>query len=154
MVVTTSAPGSDKRVAELSVGAVDVDVDGQKSSSKEAYSVQIDADKQTVTITGSSSAGVFYGVQSLLALMDAEGAVPEVSIKDAPRFEYRGMHVDVARNFRTKEDILKVLGVMAMYKLNKFHFHLTDDEGWRLHIPGLEELTSVSSRDSFVKSYL
>ena len=53
------------------------------------------------------------------------------------------MHVDVARNFHTKESILKLLEAMSMYKLNKFHFHLSDDEGWRLEIPGLEELTTV-----------
>ena len=53
------------------------------------------------------------------------------------------MHVDVARNFHTKESILKLLEAMSMYKLNKFHFHLSDDEGWRLEIPGLDELTTV-----------
>ena len=51
--------------------------------------------------------------------------------------------MDVGRNFATRESILKLLDVMAMYKMNKFHFHLTDDEGWRLEIPGLEELTEV-----------
>ena len=59
------------------------------------------------------------------------------------RFGYRGMHVDVARNFYPKETILKLLDIMSMYKLNQFHFHLTDDEGWRLEIPGLPELTEV-----------
>ena len=53
------------------------------------------------------------------------------------------MHVDVARNFYPKETILKLLDIMSMYKLNQFHFHLTDDEGWRLEIPGLPELTEV-----------
>lgn len=55
------------------------------------------------------------------------------------------MHVDVGRNFHTKEEILKILDAMAMYKLNKFHFHLTEDEGWRLEIPGLPELTEVNT---------
>lgn len=57
----------------------------------------------------------------------------------------KGMHADVGRNFVPKESILTLLEVMSMYKLNKFHFHLTDDEGWRLEIPGLEELTEVKN---------
>ena len=63
---------------------------------------------------------------------------------DFPRYHYRGMHIDVARNFHHKDDILRHLEAMATYKLNKFHFHLTDDEGWRLEIPELPELTEVS----------
>ena len=70
--------------------------------------------------------------------------VPEASIVDAPRFEYRGLMLDVARNFHPVADVLRLLDLMADYKLNKFHFHLTDDEGWRIQIPGLEELTDVS----------
>ena len=70
--------------------------------------------------------------------------VVEATIKDAPRYSFRGMHIDVSRNFYPKADILQLIEVMGMYKLNKFHFHLTDDEGWRLEIPGLEELTKVS----------
>ena len=94
-------------------------------------------------MSGNSSAGVFYGLQTLLGLQSSEGRFPKVSIKDSPRYAYRGMHLDVARNFVAKEHVLKLLDVMAMYKLNAFHFHLTDDEGWRLEIPGLPELTEV-----------
>ena len=86
---------------------------------------------------------MFYGVQTLLGLHSSSGEVPKVSVKDAPRYSYRGMHLDVARNFVTKDHVLKLIDTMAMYKLNKFHFHLTDDEGWRLEIPGLPELTEV-----------
>ena len=57
------------------------------------------------------------------------------------------MHLDVARNFVPKDQVLKLIDVMAMYKLNKFHFHLTDDEGWRLEIPGLPELTEVNENN-------
>lgn len=96
-----------------------------------------------ITIIGFDKAGVFYGVQSLISLLDAELTIPECEIDDKPRYEYRGMHLDVSRNFQTKEQVFKLLDVMAMYKMNKFHFHLTDDEGWRLEIPGLEELTQV-----------
>ena len=87
---------------------------------------------------------MFYGVQTLLALVTKEGQVPEVQIRDSPRFSYRGLMVDIARNFQPKNEILKLLDVMAMYKMNKLHFHLTDNEGWRLEMPGIEELTSVS----------
>ena len=86
---------------------------------------------------------MFYGIQTLLALVNESGQITAVSIKDSPRFSYRGFMVDVARNFQSKQEIMKVLDAMAMYKMNKFHFHLSDSEGWRLEIPGLEELTTV-----------
>ena len=86
---------------------------------------------------------MFYGVQTLLSLIDDQGLVPQVSIKDSPRFSYRGLMLDVGRNFIPKHEILKLLDAMAMYKMNKFHFHLSENEGWRLEIPGLEELTQV-----------
>ena len=111
----------------------------------ESYDLQVDDSKEIITITGQGPAGVYYGVQTLLALMSDKGEVPLVSIKDSPRFSYRGLMIDVARNFQPKSEILKLLDVMAMYKMNKFHFHLSDSEGWRLQIPGLEELTTVRS---------
>lgn len=67
----------------------------------------------------------------------------QVEIRDAPRYSYRGMEIDLGRNFMPKSEILKIIDSMAMYKLNKLHLHLTDDEGWRLEIPGLPELTTV-----------
>ena len=108
----------------------------------EAYKLDVDTDKMIIEITGVTAAGVFWGVQTLLSITQ-EGQVPNIVIHDEPRFEYRGMSLDVARNFVDKEEVLKLLEVMAMYKLNKLHFHLTDDEGWRLEIPGLPELTEV-----------
>ena len=109
----------------------------------ESYHLEANTIRQLINITGAGNAGVFYGIQTLLALINEKSEVPQVSIKDFPRFSYRGLMVDVARNFQPKDEILKVLDVMAMYKMNKFHFHLTDNEGWRLEIPGIEELTSV-----------
>ena len=98
-----------------------------------------------------TAAGLFYGVQSLLQLMPAEIyasdrryegriEIPIVSIKDAPRFPYRGALMDVGRNFLPKEEVLKFLDLMAFYKLNKFHFHLTDDQGWRIEIKKYTEV--------------
>lgn len=110
----------------------------------ESYQLQVDESKQnTIIIIGERPAGVFYGVQTLLALMDDQGLVPQLTIKDSPRFSYRGLMLDVGRNFIPKHEILKLLDAMAMYKMNKFHFHLSENEGWRLEIPGLEELTQV-----------
>ncbi len=72
--------------------------------------------------------------------------LPNVDVADSARFGHRAFLLDVARNFQPKEEVLKVLDLMALYKLNVFHFHLTDDEGWRLQIPGLPELTRVGVR--------
>ena len=114
------------------------------ATAHESYDLQVDDTKEVIVITGQEPAGVFYGVQTLLALINDKGEVPQVSIKDSPGFPYRGLMVDVGRNFIPKSEILKLLDAMAMYKMNKLHFHLTENEGWRLEIPGIEELTEVS----------
>jgi hexosaminidase len=119
---------------------------------KEAYRLGIDGNG--VSITGSDAAGVFYGVQSLLALIptatyltpSAAISLNYVQIEDAPRFEFRGMHLDVSRNFQTKETILRLLDLLAFYKVNQFLFYTTEDEGWRLEIDGLPELTQVGAQ--------
>lgn len=126
-----------------------IKIAGGISESKEAYMLEVNAETQKITITGQSRAGVYYGIQSLLSLSQPEGMVPKIIIKDSPRFEYRGMELDVGRNFMPKNEVKKLIDTMAMYKLNKFHFHLTDDEGWRLEIPGLPELTEVRARRKF-----
>ncbi|MGR5061815.1 beta-N-acetylhexosaminidase [Photobacterium sp. DNB22_13_2] len=111
-----------------------------------AYKLEIK--KGNTTITGYDSQGAFYGLQSLMSLMGtgAEQAIPTLTVNDAPRFDYRGVMVDVGRNFHSKDAILRTLDQMAAYKMNKFHFHLTDDEGWRIEIPGLPELTEVGGQ--------
>jgi hexosaminidase len=108
---------------------------------------------QGISILGADAAGVFYGVQSLLALVPPENyaakareiSIPACTVEDAPRFPYRGMHLDVSRNFNRKEAVFKLVDVMSFYKLNKLHLHLTDDEGWRLQIRQLPELTEVGA---------
>ena len=99
-----------------------------------------------VTITASDAEGAANGLASLTALVDGERAVPRLTIDDAPRFGFRGLHLDVARNFHSKAEILSILDQMAAYKLNRLHLHLADDEGWRVEIAGLPELTQVGSR--------
>ena len=69
-------------------------------------------------------------------------------IADAPRFQYRGMHLDVARNFHDKASVKKLVELMSFYKLNRLHLHLTDDEGWRLEIKQLPELTEVGGLEA------
>lgn len=126
-----------------------------KSLPDEAYRMEVAADGIRIT-SNESGAGWFYGVQSLLQLMPAgiydaartyEGKIeiPAVDISDAPRFPHRGAMMDVGRNFLPKEEVLKFLDVMAMYKLNKFHFHLTDDQGWRIEIKKYPKLIEVGS---------
>ena len=115
---------------------------------RESYHLQVDDGKQTITITGQQPVGVFYGVQTLLAVIEGTCEVARMSVKDSPRFSYRGLMIDVGRNFMPKKDILKLLDAMAMFKMNKLHFHLTENEGWRLEIPGIKELTEVCA--SFV----
>jgi hexosaminidase len=115
----------------------------------EAY--QLEIKNNGIEITGADEAGVFYGIQSLISLMPAEAfkskgpsiELNEATVIDFPRFAYRGIHLDVARNFQTKETVKKMLDLMAHYKLNKFHFHLSDDEGWRVEMETLPELTTI-----------
>lgn len=117
----------------------------------EAYALEINS--TGIEIKASTATGAFYGLQSLKSLLPAANWTrtsktlnfPYTQVKDQPRFPYRGLMLDVARNFHSKAEVLRILDAMAQYKLNKFHFHFIDDEGWRLEIPGLPELTEVGS---------
>ena len=127
-------------------------VDGSpRQAGDEAYRLTVDPDAG-VEIVGTDPAGVFYGIQSLRALLPIDPAAGEpltlqkVVIEDAPRFPYRGLHLDVSRNFHTRQTVEKLLRLAAFYKLNRFHFHLTDDEGWRLPVAALPELTEIGGR--------
>jgi hexosaminidase len=130
----------------------DVTVGGEpKAAGSEAYTLTADQFKGIV-IQGADADGVFYGIQTLLQLLPpvsfakqtAELVIPVVDVADAPRFAYRGQQIDVSHNFHSKESILRMLDRMAFYKLNKFHFQVGDDEGWRIEIPELPELTEIS----------
>ncbi|MBX3242786.1 MAG: carbohydate-binding domain-containing protein [Chitinophagaceae bacterium] len=129
-----------------------------KNAVPEGYELIID--EKGVSITGQDAAGVFYGVQSLLALLPTDIYLgkttsldlPHVVINDAPRFGFRSVHLDVSRNFQTKETVLRTLDVLARYKINHLLLYTSEDEGWRLEIPGLPELTEVGSRRRHVSS--
>lgn len=115
-----------------------------------ANSHRLVVDATGITLTGADRQALFNGAQSLLGLLQiGTGTIPFVTIEDAPRFEFRGMHLDVARNFQSVESVKRLLDQMAAYKLNKLHLHLSDDEGWRLQIPSLPELTSVGAVRQF-----
>jgi hexosaminidase len=112
----------------------------------------MDVSGSGVSIEASTPAGLFYAVQSLIQLMPAEEMrmdkikVPYVSVEDYPRFEWRGLHLDVCRHFMPKEFVLKYIDYMAMHKLNTFHFHLTEDQGWRIEIKRYPRLTEIGSK--------
>ncbi|MCG9696005.1 family 20 glycosylhydrolase [Shewanella sp. Isolate11] len=108
---------------------------------------QLDISADNITIKAADDAGFSYGLASLASLIDVDNLVVDaMQIEDEPRYEFRGMHVDVARNFHSKQFILDLLDQMAAYKLNALHLHMGDDEGWRLEIDGLPELTEVGSK--------
>jgi len=112
---------------------------------KDSYQLIVQPNK--ISITG-KDAGVFYGLQSLLQLLqrDSSGlAVPAVQVGDGPKFSWRGMHLDVSRHFFPKEFIKKYIDLIALYKMNTFHWHLTDDQGWRIEIKKYPKLTEVGA---------
>jgi len=120
------------------------------NNQKAIGSYQLDVTNKGITIEGVDATGVFNGLQSIASLVTVgENTLPLLSITDEPHYAFRGMLVDVARNFHSKEFILKLLDQMAAYKLNKLHLHLGDDEGWRLEIPSLPELTEIGSQRCF-----
>src|ERR1035437_1026920 len=109
-----------------------------------------------IVIRATTAAGIFYGAQSLLQMLPPEifsaKPVPEVAweipcveISDSPRFAWRGFMLDVRRHFFTKAEVKQVLDLMALYKLNTFHWHLVDDQGWRIQIKKYPKLTSVGA---------
>ena len=118
----------------------------------EAYQLKVDAE-EGITISGWDKSGVFYGIQTLLSILPVEAwanpvkelELPIVLIDDKPAFGYRGFMLDIGRNFVEADDIKRLIRMMAYYKLNKLHLHMTDDEGWRLEIPSLPELTEVGA---------
>ncbi len=109
-----------------------------------AEGYQLTVDKNGIILRASTDAGFFYGEQTLQQLITPKG-IPYVEIKDAPRFPYRGLMLDVSRHFFPKEFILKMLDALSYYKINTFHFHLTDGGGWRLQIDKYPELTRNAS---------
>jgi len=121
---------------------------------KEAYTINIDQDR--VNISANTNSGIFYACQTLLQLAPTSvfnNAVPKnyfsfpaVTIADAPRFGYRGMHLDVCRHFFPVKFVKKFIDLLALHKFNTFHWHLTDDQGWRIEIKKFPLLTAIGSQ--------
>ncbi len=116
----------------------------------EGYRMVVSA--RNIKVSAESQAGVFYGIQSLFQLIgqdksdrNSRYSIPAVVISDYPAFRWRGMHLDVARHFEGKEFIKKYLDILAAYKLNVFHWHLTDDQGWRIEIEKYPLLTEIGA---------
>lgn len=114
----------------------------------EGYELYVN--ENSICIEGKTEAGVFYGIQTLrksipAVAQHADIEFPAVRIKDYPHFEYRGMHLDVARHFFSVEFVKKYIDILALHNINKFHWHLTDDQGWRVEIKKYPKLTEVGS---------
>ncbi|MFJ4688350.1 beta-N-acetylhexosaminidase [Streptomyces sp. NPDC088789] len=143
-------------------GAVRLRVDPAVASEIGAEGYRLDITEDGAELTGADPAGLFRGAQTLRQLLgpDAfrraplpgrEWRLPLARIEDAPRFAWRGMMLDVARHFMPKEGVLRYLDLLAAHKLNVFHFHLTDDQGWRVEIKRYPRLTEVASWRSRTK---
>ena len=118
--------------------------------SKAIGSYKLFVTEKGISVIGVDANGVFNGLQSLASLYTVgKNTLPVLEVDDEPHYAFRGMLVDVARNFHSKDFIIDLLDQMAAYKLNKLHLHLGDDEGWRLEIPSLPELTQISSKRCF-----
>ena len=119
-------------------------VDGEAS---EGYKITVDANR--VLVEATSPAGIFYGIQTIRKSLPVEqGAVvalPAGTITDAPRFDYRGAHLDVCRHFYPVDSIKTYIDMLALHNMNKFHWHLTEDQGWRIEIKQFPKLTEIGS---------
>lgn len=139
------------RLASLGInngeGGVETHIRVKADDSQAAGSYQLTIANDRIDIEAVDAAGAFYGLQSIASLVTlGRTDVPLVKVMDSPRFDFRGMHIDVSRNFKSTDFVFTLLDQMAAYKMNKFHFHLADDEGWRLEVPGLPELTDIGSK--------
>lgn len=128
-------------------GGPALSVSVQPASGIAAEGYRLSAGKGGIAVTASSTAGAAYALRSLgQEIAYEKGRLRPMTIDDAPVYSFRGLHVDLARNFHSKAELLKLIDAMAAYKLNRLHLHLADDEGWRLQIKGLPELTDIGSK--------
>jgi hexosaminidase len=156
----TELPVAGQLTTTDSVIQLKLDPDGTYEN-RESYRLSVTPGK--IKIIAPTTTGIFYGIQSLLQLLpvqialddptlvpqNTEWQIPAVEIYDYPRFEYRGLHLDVARHFFPVSFIKKYIDLLAMHKMNRFHWHLTEDQGWRIEIKQYPKLTEVGAwRDS------
>ena len=146
-VATTAASASSSAAVTLTLASSDT------SAGVESY--RLDVTRRGVAITAPRPAGLFYGLQTLRALLEAERtrtsagtsaatvSLRGVHVADAPRFSYRGLHLDVGRHFMPVSFVKRYIDLMSRYKYNTFHWHLTEDQGWRIEIKKYPRLTQV-----------
>ena len=131
----------------------DIYVDYVDDLNEESYILNINQDK--ILISASDRAGALYAIQSLkqifLVSKIENTPIKNLIVNDSPRFSYRGMLLDISRNFYGPEKIKQIIDYLSFFKINHLDFRITDDEGWRLEIPGLEELTEVGSKRAYTK---
>jgi len=150
---------------ELRGGGIRLELSSSPLKSDESY--MLESDNTGIIIKGATSGGVFYGIQTLLQLLPTEvyglemggsisdWVVPALHIEDEPVFEWRGMHLDVARHFRSVEFVKKFIDQLAFHKFNIFHWHLTEDQGWRIEIKKYPKLTEIGAwRDSTLVGHM
>ncbi|WP_438865344.1 family 20 glycosylhydrolase [Neptunicella sp.] len=139
---------------KLSDNGLSVNLTQVQSSELGAQGYQLVIQPEQINISANGDAGLFYALVSLAQLVQEQQSDSELQLTlgdvvDVPRYDFRGLHLDISRNFHSKALILKLLGEMATYKINKLHLHMADDEGWRLEIPGLPELTEIGAYRCF-----
>ena len=152
-----SSTGYDLAISEeeVSSNAIALLIDNSLEVNDEGYT--LDATDKQVSIKAKTAKGLFYGMQTLMQLLPAEiesttvvngiaWTLPCVTIKDEPRFAYRGIMLDPCRHFIPVENIKKQLDVLALFKINQFHWHLTEDQGWRIEIKKYPKLTEIGSK--------
>ena len=128
--------------------AVNLKIEPNFSDDDEAY--QIIVNEKDITIISSNTSGIFYGIQTLRKSLPVgeninEVAFPSAEINDYPRFAYRGMHLDVSRHFFPLDSVKVYIDAMVLHNLNKFHFHITDDQGWRFEVKKYPKLTEIGA---------
>lgn len=151
-----SATGFDLQIKEGSGKGINFIISKatEPSLGNEGYKLQVTP--ENIELTANKANGIFYGIQSLLQMLppqikssssqnDVEWKIPCAEIEDSPRFPWRGLMLDVSRHFFTKEEVMAYIDQLAEYKMNVFHWHLTDDQGWRIEIKSLPKLTEIGA---------
>lgn len=146
-----------KTISNQQKNSIELSLNPLKEMERDEYKINVNSSK--ITIEASNSEGIFYGIQTLNQLIEHYSSnnlpIPALTIQDQPKFKWRGMHLDVARHFFPKSDIKKYIDYLALYKMNVFHWHLTDDQGWRIEIKKYPKLTSIGAfrKESMVGHY-
>ncbi len=145
--------GYKLKITKNYTGTNAIHLNYERMDNKIAGAYHLTVDKNGVDIAGDNETGVFYGIQTFLQLLPVQKnnsklknyplSIPQLFITDYPRFPYRGMHLDVCRHFFPVSFIKKYIDYLAAYKFNTFHWHLTDDQGWRIQIKKYPDLTKI-----------